>query len=102
MISINNENNTSGYIVKLYIDGERVHNYTYNPNFYSIDNFDVYFNALMIDTLISTGAFRLSSLKFTSSVLSDIEVMSLGMRIFYILFVSPIYWIWDFIVNGGF
>ena len=29
-------------------------------------------------------------------------VMSLGMRIVYIWFGNPIYWIWDLIVNGGF
>ena len=29
-------------------------------------------------------------------------VMSLGMRIVYICFGNPIYWIWDLIVNGGF
>lgn len=29
-------------------------------------------------------------------------VMSLVMRIGYILFVNPVYWIWDLIVNGGF
>ena len=28
--------------------------------------------------------------------------MSLGMRIVYIWFGNPIYWIWDLIVNGGF
>ena len=33
---------------------------------------------------------------------SLIGVMSLGMRIAYALFSSPIWWIWDLIVNGGF
>ena len=33
---------------------------------------------------------------------SKVGVMSLGMRILYILSVNPIYWIWDLIANGGF
>lgn len=34
--------------------------------------------------------------------ISSIGVMSLGMRILYILSGNPVYWIWDLIVNGGF
>ena len=34
--------------------------------------------------------------------ISLIGVMSLIMRILYILYPRPIYWIWDLIVNGGF
>jgi len=30
------------------------------------------------------------------------RVMSLGMRIVYIWFGNPIYWIWNLIMNGGF
>ncbi len=34
--------------------------------------------------------------------ISPVGVMSLGMRIGYIIFGNPLYWIWDLIVNGGF
>ena len=34
--------------------------------------------------------------------ISSTGVMSLGMRILYIMSSNPVYWIWDLIVNGGF
>ena len=34
--------------------------------------------------------------------ISSTGVMSLGMRILYIISSNPVYWIWDLIVNGGF
>ena len=34
--------------------------------------------------------------------LTETGAMSLGMRIGFIMFGNPVYWIWDLIVNGGF